>query len=108
MSSPIRPPAFARPGTLAVAVDERRPSPAVARPWVCDYCWYVSSSSGVGDDTEIGRMVRVKGWDQRTGTALVVHPKRGALREDGSVRLWDTHAADPALGLSLRTPTTVP
>lgn len=25
-------------------------------------------------------MVRVEGWDQTTGTALVVDPKRGALR----------------------------
>jgi hypothetical protein len=33
-----------------------------------------------GTDTEIGRMVRVEGWDQATGTALVVDPKRGALR----------------------------
>ncbi|MFC8015362.1 hypothetical protein [Streptomyces cinereoruber] len=33
-----------------------------------------------GTDTEIGRMVRVEGWDQTTGTALVVDPKRGALR----------------------------
>ncbi|WP_244297671.1 hypothetical protein [Streptomyces griseoflavus] len=33
-----------------------------------------------GTDTEIGRMVRVEGWDQATGTALVVDSKRGALR----------------------------
>ncbi|MEU8589495.1 hypothetical protein AB0C59_21220 [Streptomyces sp. NPDC048664] len=33
-----------------------------------------------GTDTEIGRMVRVEGWDQATGTALVVDPKQGALR----------------------------
>ncbi|MER7195912.1 hypothetical protein [Streptomyces flaveolus] len=33
-----------------------------------------------GTDTEIGRMVRVESWDQATGTALVVDPKRGALR----------------------------
>lgn len=33
-----------------------------------------------GTDTEVGRMVRVEGWDQTSGTALVVDPKRGALR----------------------------
>ncbi|MFE9332120.1 hypothetical protein [Streptomyces sp. NPDC006925] len=27
-----------------------------------------------GTDTEIGRMVRVEGWDRVTGTALVVDP----------------------------------
>ncbi|MFD0305920.1 hypothetical protein [Streptomyces sp. NPDC127119] len=36
--------------------------------------------SQAGGDTEIGRMVRVEGWDQMTGAALVVDPKRGALR----------------------------
>lgn len=53
-------------------------------------------------------MVRAEGWDQRTATALVVDPRHGALRGDGTVRLWDARAADPVLGLSLRTPTTVP
>ncbi|MFE2227273.1 hypothetical protein [Streptomyces kronopolitis] len=33
-----------------------------------------------GTDTEIGRMVRVECWDEATGAALVVDPKRGALR----------------------------
>ncbi|MGW0853065.1 hypothetical protein [Streptomyces sp. NPDC002624] len=31
-------------------------------------------------DTETGRTVRVEGWDQVAGTALVVDPMRGALR----------------------------
>lgn len=31
-----------------------------------------------GTDTENGRMVRVECWDQASGTALVVDPKRGA------------------------------
>ncbi|MFI9467389.1 hypothetical protein ACIHBQ_07940 [Streptomyces sp. NPDC052492] len=30
-----------------------------------------------GTDTEIGRMVRVEGWDRVTGTALVVDPGNG-------------------------------
>ncbi|CAM5366529.1 hypothetical protein SHIRM173S_01089 [Streptomyces hirsutus] len=34
-----------------------------------------------GTETEIGRMVRVEGWDPATGTALVVDPQRGALRQ---------------------------
>ncbi|MEV0267077.1 hypothetical protein AB0I49_37845 [Streptomyces sp. NPDC050617] len=33
-----------------------------------------------GTETEIGRMVRVEAWDPATGTALVVDPKRGAMR----------------------------
>lgn len=33
-----------------------------------------------GTETEIGRMVRVEGWEPTTGTALVVDRKRGALR----------------------------
>lgn len=33
-----------------------------------------------GTETEIGRMVRVEAWDLATGTALVVDPKRGAMR----------------------------
>lgn len=33
-----------------------------------------------GTETDIGRMVRVEAWDPATGTALVVDPKRGAMR----------------------------
>ncbi|MER7141151.1 hypothetical protein ACIQGA_31550 [[Kitasatospora] papulosa] len=33
-----------------------------------------------GTETEVGRMVRVEAWDPATGTALVVDPKRGAMR----------------------------
>lgn len=33
-----------------------------------------------GTETMIGRMVRVEAWDPATGTALVVDPKRGAMR----------------------------
>ncbi|SCF72187.1 MULTISPECIES: hypothetical protein [unclassified Streptomyces] len=36
--------------------------------------------TAIFNGTETGRMVRVEGWDQATGTALVVDPKRGALR----------------------------
>ncbi|MFI6688361.1 hypothetical protein [Streptomyces sp. NPDC050485] len=33
-----------------------------------------------GTETDIGRMVRVEAWDPATGTALVVDPKRRAMR----------------------------
>lgn len=33
-----------------------------------------------GTDTEDARIVQVEGWEHSTGTALVVDPKRGALR----------------------------
>ncbi|QBS45877.1 hypothetical protein DMB37_15400 [Nocardia sp. CS682] len=33
-----------------------------------------------GTDTEDARIMRVEGWQHSTGTALVVDPKRGALR----------------------------